>query len=390
MEAMLEQAPTTKYQAMTSLFWMLARHACVDPPLTQLSRALQRADSFAHGVLLQLTDRRAHPHGRRSAQGVDFRPVLQWFHPGGPGRARDALDRFRQRSSTLSTPVEAFEGFVCFHIAMASSDAPGRMSLVEEVFARVAEAPEGSDRRRWLKALLQHAMTDFSLSLHEELLSPAVAACYEPADYLFTVATGLVASRAPLDPLRPRLRSLREASVAQFVLAVFQLVVRLGALPGLAHDARWLLDLAEREHADVLRRIPAQACAEYAMPWDYGADLAERLRLRGEEHLDVLPLFRWALSLVSGGKVRRRRGAEMGVWTVDDARAASRRFTAWGLAHECCRLMAPTFDVRNERCELASDIAKLAQVMSRTPLTYAIGDVVLNELFPMPLAFQHR
>jgi len=382
-EPVFARPPSTKYQAMAFLLWLLARHANVDPPLTQMSRALQRADSFAHGVLKQLFQRRTSSREHAPARGVDFRSTLRWFAPGGTARASRARARYRELEACADSYVQGFEGFICFHIHMGSTGPDEQRAIVRDVLSRIAAGGCDVGRLRWLRSLLQHAMLDHGLAFEEDLSDPAVACQYEPADHLFQLATGLATQGAPPEALSTKLRAIRSSSVEQFVLAAHMLVVRMGALPGMALVGRGYLRLLERDHGDLLRRVPAQACAAYAEQFDYGG-FADVLRARGNRDVDVLPLLESALCLVGRGETRRRRGADDGGFDKEDARRVTRLYSTWGLAHECCRLLAPAFDVRNEDSEMAREVAALARLLSESPLNETMGELVLTELFPGP------
>ncbi|UQA57088.1 hypothetical protein [Polyangium aurulentum] len=384
METVFDRTPATKYQAMALLLWLLARHAKVDPPLTQMSRALRRADSFAHGVLEQLLERRTRYRKHAARDGIDFRSVLRWFAPGGDARAYAARARLDELMSSADAYVQGFEGFVCWHVCMSSLSREEQLEMTHGVLNRIAAGTADPGRERWLKSLVQHAMLDCALNLREEFEEPAVLARYEPVDHLFQIATGLAATGAPPEALASAIAAMRARSVEQFVLAAQLLVVRMGALPGFALIGRGYLHMLEQMHGDVLRHAPSLTCAEYAAQFDYGADFAAVLRTRDEGEVDLVPLFERALCLVGRGATRRRRGTSDGGWRKDDVRRISRLFSTWGFAHECCWLFGPAFDVHNESSAIAKEVAALARLFSDTSLNKMLGELILTELFPGP------
>lgn len=271
---------------------------------------------------------------------------------------------------------------VCFHFVMESSDAITRSRLVRDVLRRIV-VEQNEARMRRLKGLLQHAMADYSINLQGELLDPAVARTYEDADLLFNLATGVEAASAPCSEVISGLAALHDRSEEAFVLASFLLVVRLGALPGFAPSGRKYLDHLRERYAETLRNVPAKACAEYAAQFDYGEGFARVLDGRAEATVDVLPLLDRALSLSGCGtlKMRHPSGAEGTSWSKEEVRRASRRFQAWALTHHGCRLLAPILDLHKERSELAQDVARLARWATHWPLSQAVGDMLVQELF---------
>jgi len=383
MQPTLSCRPATKYQWIAMLLWTLARHASVAPPLTVLSRALGRSDSFAHEVLRQLLRRRDPPHGRRASRGVDSCTAWRWLLlPDDPRYPGHVDRRLQELMTSFGSPMEAFEMIVCFHFVMESCDAPARVALAGEVIRRLTLEPSDVRARR-LKGLLQHAMADHGMNLQEALLDPPVARMYEEADILFNVATGVEASDGPRDEVLSGLAALSGRSLEAFVLASFLLVARLGALPGLALSGRAYLHHLERSYAASLRHVPVQPCADYAARFDYGEDLACVLRARKEAEVDILPLLEQALSIAGHGALKRRRraGPELTSWTKEEARRAVRKFQAWALTHHYCRLLVPILDLRNERSELARDVARLARWASQGPLDQAIGEMLVADLF---------
>jgi hypothetical protein len=383
MQPAISTPPATSYQWLTLLFRILAQSANEAPALTLLSRALGKTDSFAHEVLRQLLHRGDLPHGRRASTGSSARQVLRWFLPREDARhPGDAHARLDWLMASFRTPMEAFEMLVCFHFAMASCDPPAREELVRDVLDWIAREPR-TVRCRRLKGLLQHAMVDAALNLADELAKPAVAESYDDADLIFNMATSLEAAGAPHDGVLRRLIDLRGRSREIFALCSYLLTVRLGSLPGLAFGGRMYLDYLRDHYGEELRRAPAQPLAKCAAEFDYSEDLAGILERRGDCEVDLLALFEQTLSLVARGALRRRRTDEDARtrWSKEEVRVAARRFQAWSLTHEICRLMAPSFDVRAPATSLTDNMARLATLAMSRPLDEALGGMFVNELY---------
>jgi hypothetical protein len=375
--------PATGYQWLTLLIRVIAEHASVDPPLTTLSRALGKTDSFAHEVLRQLLRRTSPPHGRRPACAVSSRIVFRWFlDRGDPQHPGDARERLRVLMDARRDPMEALEMLVCFHFAMGSCEAAARVDLVGDVLAKVQSEADVVRRKR-LKGLLQHAIVDYAMNLEEMLGAEATVRAFDAADLVYNAATSVEAAGAPRAGVIAMLEDLRPRSIEAFGLATYALVARLGALPGLAQSARSYLEYLEDQHAEALRDLPRLALAEHAAQFDHSEDLAAVLRGRSEPAIDLLALLEQALSVVGRGALRRRRRDERARtrWKADEVRRVVRRFQAWAFTHDCCRMLAPLFDARARPTNLTRDVGKLATWATREPLDSAIGAMLTRDLY---------
>jgi hypothetical protein len=338
-------------------------------------------------VLRQLEERKRAPKGRQPARGVDIRPALRWFLPEhDPMRPEAALARLRALvSAPASDSTASLEAFLCFNIAMASCDESDRRLLSREIFDWMLAADPSGARIHWLRGLVVQQMVVFQLDLMTDLIHPDIVRCYDPADHLFNLALSLEVRRRPPSTLSPFLAELRSRCPVALGLTAYVLVVRLGALPGSADAGRAYLEFLQQEHADFLTCAGARPLASYAQPLGYVEDFVDVLLKRGDTMVNLLALFEAALSLVARGELRRRRRRASheayADWTKDEVSRVASRFSAWGLAHDLCRLGMDIFDERRRPNPLARDVAWLVAVLSDSPAHEAFGDLFVNELF---------
>jgi hypothetical protein len=321
--------------------------------MARLSLALGKSAGFAgttHEKLRARSKRMAKARPRGPA-GTAFQNVFRWLLPiGDERRPGDARARFKELAPKVAQPVEACEAIVVFHVAAASETPAGRQNLGSEIIELLAADQVPIGRQRFLKALLQHLVVDFGdescLASDPVKAFERLQSKYEPADYAFNLACVSAGSpdRNQADVALKKL--LAALAPEQFALAAYLLVVRLGALPFGADEARRHLKTLG-ELAKDRPRPQATRLAEYASECDYGADLASVVRDRWTSAVDfdeLMALMGRAQALVIRGEHHGTRVPSL----EPDARLLARRFQAWAVGHDLCRELVRTslFDTR--------------------------------------------
>jgi hypothetical protein len=288
--------------------------------------------------------------------------------------------------------VDSFEAVYTFHNAAASMDSRQRIELLDFVVDAIAQSAPVPFRQALLKGMLQHFVTDFVFDgpkLAQEVLQrlklPSLGQHYERTDLLFNQALTLASLGAEDSSLIEG--ALDSLSTEELALAAYMLVVRLGALPGYAWEAKKYLTLLEKKYVEQLSNFQELAFVQVASRYDYGVDLAHAIHERQTRASELLPLLAHCLALVGDGSFRRKRGYSHQTATPKEsaatARMISRRFCAWGRAHQLCQVMTrtPIYDSRLPENALSRDVHKLAALVMKPPLCASAAKVLLHDMY---------
>lgn len=352
------------------------------------SRALGKADSFAYQIFQKFEDRgSSRPRG---SEATDFQRALRWLLPrNSPERPDDPRGRFCELARTARDKVDSFEAVYTFHNAASSMDTRERIELLDFVVEAIEQSVAVPFRQALLKGMFQHFVTDFGFDgprlAHEvlrRLTLPTIRRHYERTDLLFNQALAL-ASMGTEDRSFVE-NELDSLSAEELALAAYMLVVRLGALPGYAWEAKRYLTLLETKYSARLSSFQDVAFVQFASRYDYGVDLAHAIHEKQIHTAELLPLLAHGLALVGDGSFRRKRGqtTTMKTSTVA-ARTISRRFCAWGRAHQLCHVMVrtPIYDARLPENTLSRDVHNLATLMMKPPLCASVAKVLLHDVY---------
>lgn len=359
--------------------------------LALFSRALGKADSFAYQIFQKFEDRgSSRPRGSAAS---DFQRALRWLLPrDSPERPRDALARFRELAMTAENQVDRFEAVYTFHNAAASMVTQARIGLLDFMVEAMERSASVPFRQALLKGMLQHLVTDFAFdgpelayAVLQRLTLPTIRRHYERADLIFNHALSLAAIGSQDRTLVER--QLDVLSPEELALAVYMLVVRLGALPGYAWEAKGYLALFEKKYAARLSNFQSATFVQLASRYDYGVDLSHALCEGKTTPAALLLLLAHCLALVGDGSFRRKRDrsrqTEIKQQTTATARIISRRFCAWGRAHQLCHAMVrtPIYDSRQPENALSRDVNKLATFMMKPPLCASVAHLLLHDMY---------
>lgn len=352
------------------------------------SRALGKADSFAYQIFQKFEDRgSSRPRG---SEATDFQRALRWVLPRhSPERPTDPRARFCELAKTARDKVDSFEAVYTFHNAAASVPIDARIELMDVVVEAIGASAAVPFRQALLKGMLQHFVTDFVFEgprLAEEvwrrLALPGMRGHYERTDLLLNQALALASMGTEDRSLVEK--ELELLSPEELALAAYMLVVRLGALPGYAWEAKRYLTLLETKYRVQLANFHEATFVQIASRYDYGVDLAHAIHEKQTNPAELLPLLAHCLALVGDGSFRRKRGkTETTKTSTVTARAISKRFCAWGRAHQLCHVMVrtPIYDARLPENALSRDVQKLAKIMMRPHLCASAAKVLLHDMY---------
>lgn len=359
--------------------------------LALFSRALGKADSFAYQIFQKFEDRgSSRPRG---SEATDFQRALRWVLPrDAPERPKDARARFCELAMTARDKVDSFESVYTFHNAAASMDTSARIELMDFVADSIARSASIPFRQALLKGMFQHFVTDFIFegpklaeTALQRLTMVDVRKHYERTDFIFNYALASASMGAEDNSFVER--ELDALSPEELALAAYMLVVRLGALPGYAWEAKRYLTLLETKYAERISKFQRLGFVNLASQYDYGVDLAHAVYEGQTNAAEMLPLLAHCLALVGDGSIRRKRNRLRSTETTKEsttvARAVSRRFCAWGRAHQLCHLMVrtPIYDSRLPENALSRDVQKLAAVVMKPPLCASAAKVLLHDMY---------
>lgn len=389
--------PTTGLQASLLLVKLLfpaepgEQRPGAKQALALFSRALGKADSFAYQIYQKFEDRGAsRPRG---TEAIDFQRALRWHLPRhSPERPSDPLARFCELAKAAQDKVDSFEAVYTFHNAAASMNTRERIDLLDFVVDAIRASVHVPFRQALLKGMLQHFVTDFlfdgpelSVAVLERLTLPDLQNHYERTDLIFNQALTLSSMNTDDDEFVER--GLDSLSAEELALCAYMLVVRLGALPGYAWEGKRYLTLIEKKYAERLSKFQSLEFVQFASRYDYGVDLAHAICEAKITPTTLLPLLAHSLVLVGDGSFRRKRGAlqqaEKVKTSMTTARAISRRFCAWGRAHQLCHIMVrtPIYDSRLPENALSRDVQKLAAFVMKPSLCASAAKVMLHDMY---------